>query len=110
MYNHDKIGNVNGTSVGGGNAGHNGLKDITQKLATLNFWRLRIGTGHPRTLGLRIQVVDFVLGKPTPEQMQSISSCITAGIDCMADLADGNFQAAQRKIAPFGKHPDEAAK
>ena len=95
---------------GGGNAGHNGLKDITQKLATPNFWRLRIGTGHPRTLGLRIQVVDFVLGKPTPEQMQSISSCITAGIDCMADLADGNFQAAQRKIAPFGKHPDEAAK
>ena len=95
---------------GGGNAGHNGLKDITQKLATLNFWRLRIGTGHPRTLGLRIQVVDFVLDKPTPEQMQSISSCITAGIDCMADLADGNFQAAQRKIAPFGKHPDEAAK
>ena len=34
--------------IGGGNAGHNGLKDITAKLSTPNFWRLRVGIGHPR--------------------------------------------------------------
>lgn len=43
---------------GGGNAGHNGLKDISAKLSTPNFWRLRLGTGHPRTLGMAQQVAD----------------------------------------------------
>ena len=46
---------------GGGNGGHNGLKDIQARLGTPDFWRLRIGIGHPRTLGLSQQVADFVL-------------------------------------------------
>ena len=51
---------------GGGNAGHNGLKSITQQLGTPNFWRLRLGIGHPRTLGLAQQVFDFVFPRLLP--------------------------------------------
>ena len=57
---------------GGGNAGHNGLKDITEKLSTPNFWRLRLGTGHPRTLGLAQPVADFVLHAPSDEHKSLI--------------------------------------
>jgi peptidyl-tRNA hydrolase, PTH1 family len=46
---------------GGGNGGHNGLKDIQAQLGTPNFWRLRLGIGHPRSLHLNQEVVNFVL-------------------------------------------------
>lgn len=61
---------------GGGNAGHNGLKDISAKLSTPNFWRLRLGTGHPRTLGMAQQVADFVLSAPSSEHEAAIEDCI----------------------------------
>jgi PTH1 family peptidyl-tRNA hydrolase len=53
--------------LGGGHAGHNGLKDITAALGSPNFWRLRIGIGHPRSLNLQQQVADFVLHPPRRE-------------------------------------------
>lgn len=93
---------------GGGNAGHNGLKDITQKLATPDFWRLRIGTGHPRTLGLAQPVVDFVLHRPSAEQQEGIDKCIAAALPAVEDLVAGDFQKASRKIAPFSKIPKPA--
>ena len=57
---------------GGGNGGHNGLKDIQAKLGTPDFWRLRLGIGHPRTLGLSQQVADFVLHQPRKEELPDI--------------------------------------
>ena len=57
---------------GGGNGGHNGLKDIQARLGTPDFWRLRLGIGHPRTLNLAQQVVDFVLHPPRKEEMPDI--------------------------------------
>ncbi len=59
--------------LGGGTAGHNGLKDTQARLSTPDFWRLRIGIGHPRTLQLEQDVGDFVLHPPRKdEQPRSI--------------------------------------
>jgi len=59
--------------LGGGVAGHNGLKDIQAQLGSADFWRLRIGVGHP---GNRDEVADWVLCKPSPEQREAIESCV----------------------------------
>lgn len=91
--------------LGGGNAGHNGLKDIAAKLGTPNFWRLRLGTGHPRTLGLAQQVFDFVLSAPSAEHEALIRKAIAAGLDEAEDFASGNLEAAQRRLGHFGTPP-----
>ena len=87
---------------GGGNAGHNGLKDITEKLSTPNFWRLRLGTGHPRSLGMAQQVADFVLHAPSSEHKELIDSCIDAALKTTNDIAGGDMARVQRSIAKFG--------
>lgn len=87
---------------GGGNAGHNGLKDITEKLSTPNFWRLRLGTGHPRSLGMAQQVADFVLHAPSSEHKELIDSCIDAALKTTNDIACGDMARVQRSIAKFG--------
>src|ERR1019366_1716208 len=50
---------------GGGLGGHNGLKDVTAHLGTQDYWRLRIGIGHP---GDRNEVVSYVLRPPRQEE------------------------------------------
>jgi len=50
---------------GGGHGGHNGIRSIAQHLGTADFWRLRLGIGHPRSLGLQQEVADFVLHRPS---------------------------------------------
>lgn len=87
---------------GGGNAGHNGLKDITEKLSTPNFWRLRLGTGHPRSLGLAQPVADFVLHSPSAEHKSMIEECISAALKTTNDIACGDMARVQRAIAKFG--------
>ena len=61
---------------GGGHAGHNGLRDIQAVLGSPNFWRLRIGIGHPRTLGLAQDVAAFVLNPPRRDELKEIESVI----------------------------------
>lgn len=61
---------------GGGHAGHNGLRDIQSVLGSADFWRLRIGIGHPRTLGLAQQVAAFVLNPPRREEIAGIEDVI----------------------------------
>lgn len=92
---------------GGGSAGHNGLKDIAAQLGTPNFWRLRIGTGHPRTLGLAQQVFDFVLSSPSPEHLEAIRSMITEGLKAVNLFAAGDMVRAARLLAPFGSPKKE---
>ena len=54
---------------GGGVAGHNGLKDIRAQLGTTDFWRLRLGIGHPRDSAIpQQQVVDYVLKPPRADE------------------------------------------
>jgi len=80
---------------GGGAAGHNGLKDILAQLGTPDFWRLRIGIGHP---GTREEVVDWVLRRPAPEQREAILDCIAKSIDALPLLLEGPMERAIAKI------------
>ena len=99
---HDELDLPPGTAKlkrGGGNAGHNGLKDICQKLGTPDFWRLRIGIGHPRTLGLAQPVADFVLHNPSKEHGLLIERSMEAPLEFAEAFAQGNFQKIQKKIS-----------
>ncbi len=73
---------------GGGSGGHNGLKDIQARLGTQNYWRARIGIGHPRTLNLQQDVADFVLKAPRKDDAQAIEGCIEK-INSAAELLAG---------------------
>ncbi|MBX3649220.1 MAG: aminoacyl-tRNA hydrolase [Rhodocyclaceae bacterium] len=80
---------------GGGLGGHNGLKDIAAHLGTQDFWRLRIGVGHP---GDRNQVVDYVLKKPRPEERDQIEDALERALAAWPLLAKGEYPAATQKI------------
>ncbi|MDR3323166.1 MAG: aminoacyl-tRNA hydrolase [Zoogloeaceae bacterium] len=83
---------------GGGNGGHNGLKDIQSALATPDFWRLRLGIGHPRQLGMTQQVVDFVLSRPRAEEQPAIEAALASSLDAWPALAAGDYEKAQRLL------------
>jgi PTH1 family peptidyl-tRNA hydrolase len=84
---------------GGGNAGHNGLRDITGQLGTGDFWRLRIGIGHPRDSEFPQQpVVDYVLRLPRPEERKLIDNAIVRGVDAWAAIASGDFERAMLEL------------
>jgi peptidyl-tRNA hydrolase, PTH1 family len=83
---------------GGSNGGHNGLKDIQAALATPEFWRLRLGIGHPRTLNLKQPVVDFVLHRPRAEEQVEIDRAIDRSLQAWPKLAAGDFAAAQQLL------------
>lgn len=76
---------------GGGHAGHNGLRDIQSALGSPAFWRLRVGVGHPRSLGLQQAVVDFVLHPPRLTERQAIDEALDRCDDAMAMILDGNM-------------------
>lgn len=97
---------------GGGNAGHNGLKSVSAQLGTPNFWRLRLGIGHPRTLGLAQQVFDFVLSAPNAEQDEGLQTCMKAALDTVNLWVEGDMTKANRAIAGFGspKKPEAPRK
>ena len=81
--------------LGGGNAGHNGLRDITAHLGTPAFWRLRLGIGHPRDSEFPQQpVVDYVLRPPRPEERAAIDAAIGRGLDAWPAIAEGDFERA----------------
>ncbi|MFN8735562.1 MAG: aminoacyl-tRNA hydrolase, partial [Betaproteobacteria bacterium] len=83
---------------GGGAAGNNGVKDISAKLATPEFWRLRFGVGHPRTLGFTQDVADFVLHPPSREHQQAIEAAMERALDCVPALVEGQFERAMMKL------------
>ena len=69
-----KIGDMR-TKVGGGSAGHNGIKSIDANVGR-EYTRIRIGIDHPRNIGSQIDPVDWVLGRFTNDQMEKISKVI----------------------------------
>lgn len=83
---------------GGGHAGHNGLKDIQAALGSPAFWRLRLGIGHPRTLGLAQQVADFVLHPPRREEQSQIEDALTRARAQMPALLEGRFEQATKLL------------
>lgn len=87
---------------GGGSGGHNGLKDIHAQLGTPDFWRLRLGIGHP---GVKAEVVDYVLRKPAPEHREAIEACITRTLEARAELMAGDMERATMKIHAGPQRP-----
>lgn len=81
--------------LGGGNGGHNGLKDIQAHLSTPGFWRLRLGIGHP---GDREEVVNHVLRAPRREEQELIERAIDRCLLAWPQLAAGDYAAAQRQL------------
>ena len=80
---------------GGGVAGHNGLKDIAARVGGLDFWRLRIGIGHP---GDKNQVADYVLRKPSAEDREDIERAIDRSLEILPQCLAGDLQGAMLKL------------
>ena len=82
---------------GGGNAGHNGLKSITQLLGSPEFCRLRIGIGRPPFKG---DVTNWVLGKPDAADRELQEKAFTLGEEVIRIfLRDGVQRAAQYALS-----------
>jgi PTH1 family peptidyl-tRNA hydrolase len=91
---HDELDIVPGQAklkFGGGHAGHNGLRDIHAQLGTGDYWRLRIGIGHP---GVKDEVVDWVLRKPAPDQRTAMEECIARTVKAAPALIAGEMEKA----------------
>ena len=80
---------------GGGNGGHNGLKDIQAHLSLPDFWRLRLGIGHP---GDRNEVINYVLKAPRKEEQELIDRALDRCLLTWPKLAAGDYEAAQRSL------------
>ncbi|PPE68200.1 aminoacyl-tRNA hydrolase [Caldimonas caldifontis] len=80
---------------GGGHAGHNGLKDIQAQLGSPDFWRLRLGIGHP---GVKAEVADYVLRKPPAAEREAVEDCIWRSMAALEPLLRGEMEAAARLI------------
>jgi len=79
---------------GGGLGGHNGLKDITAHLGTQDYWRLRIGIGHP---GDRNEVVNYVLKPPRREERDEIDPAIGRALELWPLIQAGDWNSAVKR-------------
>lgn len=81
--------------LGGSHAGHNGLRDIHAQLGTDQYWRLRIGIGHP---GVKSEVANWVLKKPAPDQRSAIEDCVTRTSLALPHLLSGDMVKATQIV------------
>ena len=91
---HDELDVVPGQAklkLGGSHAGHNGLRDIHAQLGSDQYWRLRIGIGHP---GVKSEVTGWVLKKPAPDQRDAIEDCIARTLQAVPALLAGEMDKA----------------
>ncbi len=91
---HDELDVVPGQTklkFGGGHGGHNGLRDIHAQLGTADYWRLRIGIGHP---GVKSEVLHWVLKKPLAEQRSAIEEAIARSLLAVPALLAGEMEKA----------------
>lgn len=80
---------------GGGLGGHNGLKDIAQKLQTPQFWRLRLGIGRPSN---NQSVHDYVLKSPQLSEQVAILRAIEKALQQLDVLCSGDFHLAMNQL------------
>ena len=81
--------------LGGGHGGHNGLKDIIAHLGTRDFWRLRLGIGHP---GERAEVSNYVLNAPRREEFELILHAMQRAQEVAQLIVEGKLEAAMLKL------------
>lgn len=95
---HDELDLLPGVArlkLGGGHGGHNGLKDIIAHLGSRDFWRLRIGIGHP---GDRAEVSNFVLNHPRREERELIEQAMQHAQHVAPLIIEGKTEAAMLKL------------
>jgi len=95
---HDELDFPPGTvrmKQGGSAAGHNGLKDISARIGSHDYWRLRIGIGHP---GDRRLVTDYVLHRPAQEERADIDAAIGRALEVLPLVLAGDVQGAMLKL------------
>jgi PTH1 family peptidyl-tRNA hydrolase len=80
---------------GGGHGGHNGLRDIHAALGTADYWRLRVGIGHP---GDRSEVVNYVLKAPLKAEQEAIEESLYQSSKVLDLLLKGDFEQAMLKL------------
>ena len=84
---------------GGGHAGHNGLRDIHAQLGSPDYWRLRIGIGHPRDSEVPEQpVVDYVLKPPRADERAAIDDALARAVRAWPDIAAGDMERAMMEL------------
>ena len=101
---HDEIDIVPGQvklKFGGSHAGHNGLRDIHAQLGTDDYWRLRLGVGHP---GVKAEVVNWVLRKPSLDHPIDIGECVARSVKAAPVLVAGEMEKATM-LVHTGKPP-----
>lgn len=94
---HDELDFAPGTArlkQGGGIAGHNGLKDISQRLGTHDYWRLRIGVGRPTG----DSGADYVLEKPPAGEREATEGAIARALEHVPLMLAGDMQGAMQKL------------
>jgi PTH1 family peptidyl-tRNA hydrolase len=89
---------------GGGIAGHNGLRDISQRLGSHDYWRLRIGVGKPPA---GAEGADWVLQKPSAEDKTAIDQAIDRALQVLPEMLTGEMQAAVQKLHSSEPKPVE---
>lgn len=95
---HDELDVVPGEAklkFGGSHAGHNGLRDIHAQLGTGDYWRLRLGVGHP---GVKSEVVHWVLKKPSLDHRIAIDQSIDRSLKALPHLLAGDMEKATMLI------------
>ena len=104
---HDELDLPPGTirlKSGGGHGGHNGLRSSFSHLGSPNFWRLRIGIGHP---GLASQVTPWVLSRAQAEDQRLIDDSIDRAVSVMADFLNARANDAMKVLHAKPK-PDQS--
>lgn len=87
---------------GGGHAGHNGLRDIHAQLGAPDYWRLRLGIGHP---GVKADVAAYVLRKPPMSERELIEQCIDKALQATEALLSGDMAKATATIHAGAQRP-----
>ena len=95
---HDELDLAPGTArlkLGGGVAGHNGLKDISARLSSHDYWRLRLGIGRPADRG---SMIDYVLHRPAQDERAAIEEAIGRSLEALPLVLSGDTQGAMLKL------------
>ena len=87
---------------GGGHAGHNGLRDIHAQLGSADYWRLRLGIGHP---GDKAEVAGYVLRKPPTSEREAIERSIEESLKHIDLMLGGAMQQAVMKLHAKPERP-----
>lgn len=87
---------------GGGHAGHNGLRDIHAQLGSADYWRLRLGIGHP---GDKAEVAGYVLRNPPTSEREAIERSIEESLKHLDLMLGGAMQQAVMKLHAKPERP-----